>query len=255
MYTRIFCCFRSSNKPRNGAAPKFAGPARPSGWRYSVLVCAFSAVFFLVALSWGHLGGAVLDEATLVQANTLHRQLVAAGDLAEKELMVRIIDRLDNRLTDHQRAQIGPILVEEARRYNFDPLLFVAIITTESSFGPREVSYMGARGLMQVKPSVAQAIASRSGIGWRHADQLFDPAYNVRLGTHYLFELVIQFQDVKKAIIAYNYGETAIRSRIRTGQKLPTAYFRRVNKNYRALREKFAAEVPWEAMELDLSPQ
>ena len=104
---------------------------------------------------------------------------------------------------------------------------------------------------MQVKPSVARAVAMRKGERWRHADQLFDPAFNVRLGTHYLFELVIQFRDVKKALIAYNYGETALRGRIKSGQKLPTAYFRRVKRHYQALRKRFGDEAPWEPTQFD----
>ena len=217
------------------------------GMRFWGLITAV----LLLSLFAGPVGDAYLDQATLVRANTIHRQAVAASDLDDKALMVRIVGQLGTGLPDGDRAQIGPIIVDEARRYNFDPLLLVAIIMTESSFGHTEISHMGARGLMQVKPSVAKAVALRNGLGWRHADQLFDPAYNVRLGTQYLFELVIQFRDVKKAIIAYNYGETALRWRIKTGQKLPTAYFRRVKNNYHALRERFGEDVPWEAVQFD----
>ncbi len=190
------------------------------------------------------------DEAVIPQAELLHRQKVAGAHLNEKSLMVDIINDLDHRLQGDQRARVASTLVDEARNYDFDPLFLVAVIITESSFGPNEVSYMGARGLMQIKPSVARAVAKRRGVAWRHEDQLFDPAYNVQLGTHYLFELVADFQSVKRAIIAYNYGETAIRGRIRAGEKLPTFYLRRVEKHYRTLRKQFGSQVPWTPMEL-----
>jgi soluble lytic murein transglycosylase-like protein len=104
---------------------------------------------------------------------------------------------------------------------------------------------------MQIKPSVARAVAARRGVAWQHEDQLFDPTYNVKLGTHYMFELVADFQSVKRAIIAYNYGETAIRGRIQAGKKLPTFYFRRVEKHYHSLRKQFGATVPWAPMSFE----
>jgi len=252
MYGKLFahCRVWLGKMPgRNITVGLFSAPAL--SWR-SVRLFGLIAVVILVTIMAGQVGDGYLSADTLMRANVIYRQAVAVSDLDEKALMIDIIDRLGAGLEDGDRAQIGPIIVDEARRYGFDPLLLVALIMTESSFGPTEVSYMGARGLMQVKPSVAKAVALRNGLGWRHADQLFDPAYNVRLGTQYLFELVVQFRDVKKALIAYNYGETALRWRIRTGQKLPTAYFRRVRNNYCALRERFGEDAPWEAVQFDL---
>lgn len=205
----------------------------------------------LTVVMVGRADNASFDNGLLARAEMIHRQRVAVADLNEKALMVGIIDQLDDRLSNIDRARIAPIIVEEARQYGFDPLFLVAVIITESSFGPTEVSHMGARGLMQIKPSVARAVAKRRGLHWSDADALFDPAYNVRLGTHYLFELVGRFRSVKRAIIAYNYGETALSWRIETGQRLPMAYFKRVKNHYHALRERFDGQVPWEPVQFD----
>ncbi len=247
-----------SHSPGNGGefGPKLVTRKVSRSYRRWVLRGLIIPIPVLVMTFVGtRVSDSSLNRDRQVRAETLYRQVMAGVDLDEKELMVQIIDQLDSRLTDDQRARVAGVIVEGGRRYNFDPLLLVAMIVTESTFGPREVSSMGARGLMQIKPSVAKAVANRRGLGWKHADQLFEPEYNVRLGTHYLFELVAQFKDVKKAIIAYNYGETAIRSRIRNGQQLPTSYFRRVKKNYFALRERFGAEVPWEPTQFELPIQ
>ncbi len=206
----------------------------------------------LLVIMVGRADNAAFDNELLARAEIIHRLGVAAADLDEKALMVGIIDRVDHRLSNVDCARIAPVIVEEARQYGFDPLMLVAVIITESSFGPTEVSHMGARGLMQIKPSVARAVAKRRGMHWSDADKLFDPAYNVRLGTHYLFELVGRFRSVKRAIIAYNYGETALHWRIETGQRLPMVYFERVKNNYHVLRERFGSQVPWVPVQFDL---
>jgi len=189
----------------------------------------------------------------LPNAELLHRQKIAAADLNEQSLMVHIIDVLDHQLSSIDRARIARVLIEEARHYESDPLFMVAIIITESSFGPGRVSTTGARGLMQIKPSVAQAVAERQGLRWTNADQLFDPAYNVQLGSHYLFELIARFGSVKRALIAYNCGETALNWRIETGLELPLRYFERVMSNYHVLRAQFGPQVPWKPVLCDKS--
>lgn len=46
-----------------------------------------------------------------------------------------------------------------AKRHNIDPLLITSVILSESSGYPFAVSYMNARGLMQLMPATAQLIA------------------------------------------------------------------------------------------------
>jgi len=228
-------------------------PGLSSRWgKLAVVLCilALSCAIFIDPVH-----DSSLSEDQLVRENVLHRQSVAASGLDEEAFMLEIVTELGTGLKGDDPARVSRILVDQGRRYNLDPMLLVAVIMTESSFGPTEVSSMGARGLMQVKPSVAEAIANRNGIHWGHADQLFDPAYNIHLGTRYLFELILQFRDVRKALIAYNYGETALRGRLANGQKLPTRYLRRVKKNYYAMRDRFGDRVPWEPVQFELPIQ
>jgi soluble lytic murein transglycosylase len=59
---------------------------------------------------------------------------------------------------------------------------------------------------MQVLPSTGRALARRERLPYsRH--RLFDPEYNLRLGTLHLADLVNSYGSVEKALAAYNAGE------------------------------------------------
>ena len=90
-----------------------------------------------------------------------------------------------------------------------------------------------------MKPSVGSAVADRSGIDWYNRSMLFNPEYNVRLGSRYLFELVLKFGDVKAAITAYNIGETRLRNIQRLKKDPPKVYLAKVMKKYRELKDKY----------------
>lgn len=89
---------------------------------------------------------------------------------------------------------------EAGARIGIDPLLIVAIMAVESSFNPRAVSNMGAQGLMQVIPKYHQdKIGSRRG---RNA--LFDPEFNVHVGTQVLHEGMRRYGSLQRALQYYN---------------------------------------------------
>jgi soluble lytic murein transglycosylase len=59
---------------------------------------------------------------------------------------------------------------------------------------------------MQVLPSTGRALARRERLPYsRH--RLFDPEYNLRLGTLHLADLVSSYGSIEKALAAYNAGE------------------------------------------------
>lgn len=82
--------------------------------------------------------------------------------------------------------------------------LALAIARRESEFDPAARSAADARGLMQVLPSTAKLVAPRVGLSY-DAGKLNDPAYNVRIGTGYLAQLVEQFGP-SVALIASGYN-------------------------------------------------
>jgi len=86
--------------------------------------------------------------------------------------------------------------------HQVDMALIKAVMHVESAFNPHAVSNKGAQGLMQLMPETAQ----RYG-----AEDLFDPAQNVRAGVLYLKDLQKMFKNNTRLVLAaYNAGENAV---------------------------------------------
>ena len=97
-----------------------------------------------------------------------------------------------------------------AQLQGLDPALVSAIILSESSFNPEAVSYLNARGLMQLMPDTAGWIAHKldEDDETYTFDKLFDPEVNIRYGTWYLGYLSRRFDgDPVKIICAYHAGQ------------------------------------------------
>ncbi len=85
--------------------------------------------------------------------------------------------------------------------------LALAIARRESEFDAVVVSGAGARGLMQLMPATAKEMAGDLDLPYSRDRLLTDPAYNARLGTAYLAELVDEFgQNFVLVAAAYNAG-------------------------------------------------
>ena len=95
---------------------------------------------------------------------------------------------------------------QEARRYGIDPYVAAGLIRQESVFNPNAVSRVGARGLMQVMPATGQLIAKQQGASRPSAADLFNPSLNIKLGMHYLAQMLGQFGRIEYAAAGYNAG-------------------------------------------------
>lgn len=92
--------------------------------------------------------------------------------------------------------------------FTVDPSLVYALTRTESGFDPHAVSSVGARGLMQLMPVTARAMARRSGV----VDRPEDPAVNLALGQSYLLYLGSQpgvNRNLLDILASYNAGPVA----------------------------------------------
>ncbi|WP_459459547.1 lytic transglycosylase domain-containing protein [Rhizobium sp. No.120] len=89
--------------------------------------------------------------------------------------------------------------------------LAYAIARQESAFNPAAVSSANARGLLQLLPKTAKAVASRHGMAYS-ADKLTqDAGYNATLGAHYLGEQIDTFGgSYILTFIAYNAGPNKV---------------------------------------------
>ena len=86
-------------------------------------------------------------------------------------------------------------------------MLALAVARQESEFNPAAVSRADARGLLQLLPSTAQAVARRLDVPYSPDRLTSDPAFNALLGTTYLGEQIERFdRSLVLTFVAYNAG-------------------------------------------------
>jgi len=106
-------------------------------------------------------------------------------------------------------ATIARVVDEESRRNGIPPELLLAVIWAESAFRGDAVSERGAVGLMQLMPGTAQELAVELEMNWTGEALLQDPKTNITLGAFYLRKLLATFDDLDRALAAYNRGPGA----------------------------------------------
>lgn len=83
----------------------------------------------------------------------------------------------------------------------------LAISRQESAFMTNARSSAGAMGLMQLMPGTAKQQAKVSKVRYNRRAQLFSPAFNIKLGTGYLAQMLEKFDNnIAVAAAAYNAG-------------------------------------------------
>ncbi|NDY95829.1 transglycosylase SLT domain-containing protein [Wenzhouxiangella limi] len=106
--------------------------------------------------------------------------------------------------------EIGRVSEHAARR-EVDPALVYGLMRAESAMQPDALSPAGARGLLQLMPGTAQAVARRHGLPFNGAADLMDPAINIPLGIAHLGELQRRYEgDWIRVAAAYNAGANAV---------------------------------------------
>jgi len=146
---------------------------------------------------------------------------VAAGHVGAAIVTVRqIYPQLDARPFDQVPRDVwmaayplpfGNSIRQWSAHAGIDPMLTAGLIRQESAFEPEAHSGANAFGLMQLLPKTARQMAKKSKVKYSHA-LLFDPDYNVRLGTTYVAGLKNDFGSVESALAAYNAGEDRVTS-------------------------------------------
>lgn len=163
--------------------------------------------------------------------------LLTREDAVARELLTR-----SKTLTQSDALRTAHALCDEARRLNYDPLMFLAVIHVESRYDHFALSPVGAEGLMQLMPDTASWMASRGNLE-RKEGNTFDPVLNVRLGVRYLVQLDRQFHGMEHALTAYNRGPGATMSILHNHGKLPTQirdfYATKVLSHYKALKGQY----------------
>lgn len=98
------------------------------------------------------------------------------------------------------QTAIRTLVDEIAARVGLDNRLAHAVVQVESNYQPLAISPRGAMGLMQIMPVIVRQ--------YDVADP-FNPERNLEAGMRHLRSLLQRF-DVRRALAAYNAGESAV---------------------------------------------
>lgn len=91
-------------------------------------------------------------------------------------------------------------------KQSINPSWLFAMARQESGFSPFATSHVGAKGVLQLMPSTAKRVAHSMKVSY-HPSRLYDPSYNISLGSKYLKDLLSKFDNnYILATAAYNAG-------------------------------------------------
>jgi soluble lytic murein transglycosylase-like protein len=132
-------------------------------------------------------------------------------------------------------SRYDAFIYEAADLYKIPPELIRAVIKVESDYDPRVVSAFGARGLMQLMPSVVEDMG---------VSDVHDPRENILGGTRLLRVLANRYEgDLVRVVAAYHAG---MGSMARYGDNVPPypntrKYLKMVLARYHEYKEREAA--------------
>jgi soluble lytic murein transglycosylase len=166
---------------------------------------------------------------------TIPFNAAADGDSQADRAIEKITQYLKARKVGMPEERLKAIIhrvYNESEERDIDYRLALAVITVESNFKHDAVSNMGARGLFQLKPSLAKYIAKDAGVKYNGEGCLQEPDKNIKLGVYHLSKLVEDYKDLQTVLHAYNVGVTRANSEAKKG--LPkTNFTKKVLKEYR----------------------
>ena len=103
-------------------------------------------------------------------------------------------------------------LSEDLQQYTYDTCadynirqhykLIMAVMWQESNFNPSAISSTSDYGIMQINKCNHKWLSSSLGV-----DNFLDPKQNIECGIYMMSRLLLKYQDVSKALMAYNLGE------------------------------------------------
>lgn len=135
---------------------------------------------------------------------------------------------------------------------NIDPYLTFSIIKAESNFKRNIKSKSGAIGLMQLMEETAIEEAGEVGEEVVVTEKLYNPEFNIKIGTKYYAKLYKKYNNQLLALAAYNAGMGNVDKWIKEGilkedgsniENIPIKetnnYVRRIIRNYKIYKELY----------------
>jgi soluble lytic murein transglycosylase len=163
-----------------------------------------------------------------------YRLALAKAEAEKNEVVDQVVAYLKGKtveIGDDKLKAVVHSVYNESQQADLDYRLALAVIKVESNFKHDVVSKKGARGLFQIKPSLAKYIAKDAGVTWNGDKCLQEPEKNIKLGVYHLSKLVDDFKNLPTALHAYNAGTNRLRTRSSKSEP-KTAFTKRVLKEY-----------------------
>lgn len=213
-----------------------------------ILSVGFFALLCTSFMNGGHVNWdeALLGKVDLKTRNSHARELLgssykrSAARFHERNdgLSKILLKRVKRSLPVTHRKYAGLLtqtILEESRKYGFDPVFVLAIIQTESRWNPNAVGGVGEIGLMQIRPETAEWMADRMKLEWKGKRSLYNPVTNVTLGLGYMAYLRTKMgPSSMKYVSAYNMGPKNVQ-RLLAQKRKPREYRTKVIGNYEML--------------------
>ncbi len=169
-------------------------------------------------------------------AGLANRSAHALDDSEESAFVEQIVAYLKGQKVDMREDKLKAVIhtvCDQSKQHDLDYRLALAVIKVESNFKHDVVSRKGARGLFQIKPSLAKYIAKDAGVTWDGTRCLQEPDKNIKLGIYHLSKLVEDFKSLPTALHAYNAGASKVKARLSGNGESKSAFSKRVLKEYR----------------------
>lgn len=145
------------------------------------------------------------------------------------------------------RTHVAQAIGEESEAAGLDPMLVLAVIAVESEFQQDAVSVVGAKGLMQVRPSTLFFVAQKEGVRLSKEELAADPSLNVRLGVRYLKAMRDRFSgNLDLALMAYNAGPNRLAEALKEGSTdAYQGYVNAVRRQFGRLKQAMGESGDW----------
>ncbi len=149
-----------------------------------------------------------------------------------------------------KRNEYNALIEKYAAMNELDSNLVKAVIRVESNFNHKAVSGKNAKGLMQITDETEAWCAWKNNLE-PNPSKLFEPEYNISMGSYYLSYLIDSFGSYELALAAYNAGPGNVKNWLadpeysvdgKTLHDIPypetEAYVRNVMYHYEAYRQR-----------------
>jgi soluble lytic murein transglycosylase-like protein len=136
-------------------------------------------------------------------------------DEAKKQSIAALFQQYNKKLSDEKAADYALYIMQACKKFNQDPLIIAAMIVNESTVRHDALSKGGDYGLMQVRWRVHQKKIKKKYPQIEKARDMFDPKYNVLVGTEIFSACYATAkQDVRGALLYYSAGNERLADKV-----------------------------------------